>query len=78
MPMMLIYWEEVYIHIHRIFEKMEEFKDLGKILTNQNTIPEEIRSTLRSGNACYHSLQNLLSSRMLSKNLKIKIYRTII
>jgi len=33
---------------------------------------------LRSGNACYHSVQNLLSSRLLSKNLKIKIYRTII
>jgi len=35
-------------------------------------------SRLRSGNACYHSVQNLLSSRLLSKNLKIKIYRTII
>ena len=33
---------------------------------------------LRSGNACYHSVQKLLSSRLLSKNLKIKIYRTII
>ena len=39
---------------------------------------EEIKSRLRSGNACYHSVQNLLSSRLLSKNLKIKIYRTII
>ena len=42
------------------------------------SIPEEIKSRLRSGNACYHSVQNLLSSRLLSKNLKIKIYRTII
>ena len=41
-------------------------------------IPEEIKSRLRSGNACYHSVQNLLSSRLLSKNLKIEIYRTII
>ena len=41
-------------------------------------IPEEIKSRLRSGNACYHLVQNLLSSRLLSKNLKIKIYRTII
>ena len=39
---------------------------------------EEIKSRLRSGNACYHSVQNLLSSRLLSKNLKFKIYRTII
>ena len=34
--------------------------------------------TGKLGNACYHSVQNLLSSRLLSKNLKIKIYRTII
>ena len=60
------------------FERVEEFKYLGTNLTNQNSIPEEIKSRLRSGNACYHSVQNLLSSRLLSKNLKIKIYRTII
>ena len=47
-------------------------------LTKQNSIQEEIKSRLRSGNACYHSVQNLLSSSLLSKNLKIKIYRTTI
>ena len=52
--------------------------NLGTTLTNQNSIAEEIKSRLRSGNACYHSVQNLLSSRLLSKNLKIKRYRTII
>ena len=57
---------------------MEEFKCLGTTLTNQNSILEEIKSRLKSGNACYHSVQNLLSSSLLSKNLKIKIYRTII
>jgi len=51
---------------------------LGTTLTNQNSIAEEIKSRLKSRNACYHSVQNLLSSRLLSKNLKIKIYRTII
>ena len=49
---------------------------LGTTLTNQNSIAEEIKSRLRSGNACYHSVQNLWSFRLLSKNLKIKIYRT--
>jgi len=58
--------------------RVEEFKYLGTTLTNQNAIVEEIKSTLRSRSACYHSVQNLLSSRLLSKNLKIKIYRTII
>ena len=57
---------------------MEEFKYLGTTLTNQNSIQEEIKSRLKSGNACYYSVQNLLSSSLLSKKLKIKIFRTII
>ena len=37
------------------FERVEEFKHLGTTLTNQNSIQEEIKSRLKSGNACYHS-----------------------
>jgi len=59
------------------YERVEEFKYLGTTSTNQNSIAEEIKSRLRSGNACCHSAQNLLSSRLLSKTLKMKIYRTI-
>jgi len=51
---------------------------LGTTLTDQNSIQEEIKSRLKSGNTCYHLVQNLLSSSLLSKNLKIKKYRTII
>jgi len=60
------------------FERVEEFKYLGTALTNQSSVQEEIKSRLKSGNACYYSVQNLLRSSLLSKNLKIKIYRTII
>jgi len=59
-------------------ERVEEFKYLGMTLTDQNSIQEEIKSRLELGNTCYHLVQNLLSSRLLSKNLKIKIYRTLI
>ena len=57
---------------------MEQFKYLEANLTNQSSIPDEIKSRLKSGNACCHSVQNLLSSILLSKNLKIKIKRTIV
>ena len=57
---------------------MEQFKYLGTTLTNKNSIQEEIKSRLKLGNACYYSVQKLLSSSLLSKNLKIEIYRTII
>jgi hypothetical protein len=59
-------------------EKVEEFRYLGTMLTDQNSIQKEIKKKLKLGNACYHSVQNLLSSRLLFKNLKIKLYRTII
>jgi hypothetical protein len=60
------------------FERVEELKYLGTTLTYQNSIQEEVKNRLKSGNACYYLVQNLLFSRLLSKNVKIRIYRTII
>ena len=57
---------------------MEQFKYLGTTLTYQNSMQEEIKSRLKLGNACYRSVQNILSSSLLSKNIKIKINRIII
>jgi len=63
---------------NRPFEMVEEVKYLGTTLTYQNSIQEEIKCRLKSENGGYFSVQSLLSSSLLSKNLKIKIYRTII
>ena len=60
------------------FERVEDFRYLETVITNQNSIQEEIKSRLQSGNASYYSVKNVLSSSMLSKNLQIKIYRNII
>jgi hypothetical protein len=59
-------------------ERVEELKYLETTLTNQNSIQEEIKCRLKLGSDCCYSVQNLLSSSLLSKTLKIKIYRTII
>jgi hypothetical protein len=60
------------------FENMAQFRYLGTTVTRQNFIQEEIKKRLNSGNACYHSVHNLLSSRLLSKTITIRIYKTII
>jgi hypothetical protein len=63
---------------NRSFENVSQFNYFGTTVTNQNLIQQEIKRRLNSGNTCYHSVHNLLSSHLLSKNLNIRIYKTII
>jgi hypothetical protein len=52
---------------NKAFENVSQFRCLGTTVTNRNLIQEEIRRRLDSGNSCYHSVQNLISSHLLSK-----------
>ena len=60
------------------FAMVEHFRYLGTNLTNQISIQEGNKCRLKSKNACYHSVQNLLFSSLLSKNIKIKVHRTTV
>ena len=60
------------------FEKAEKFKYLGVTVTNTNDIREEIKRRINMGNACYYSLEKILSPHMFSNKLKVNTYKTII
>jgi hypothetical protein len=81
---MLLSLKQNVVHNHdiiicnRFIEYMAKLKYFGMTVTNQNFIQEEIKRRLNSGKAGYHSVRKLLFSRLLSKNVKIIIYKTII
>jgi len=72
--------EEIYHNIkicNKIFKGVSKFIYLEKTIPNENTILEETKSRLTSGNICYHSVQNILSFRLLPKNTKNKAYNSL-
>jgi hypothetical protein len=64
--------------VNRCFENAAQFTYLGTAVKNQNLLYEEIKRVLNLANASYHSVQNHLSSHLLSKNNKIRIWKTLI
>ena len=66
---------EIYGHS---FDKVNSFKYLGVIISNQNTDELEIQSQITSANKCFHACNRLLSSKSLSHRTKIRLYKTII
>ena len=62
----------------KIFERASNFKYLGSILNQTNEIREKLKKRINLGNACFYSVRKLLDSRILSRRLKIRIYRTLI
>jgi hypothetical protein len=67
-----------FVEFYLFGQMVEQFKYLGTARTDQNSIQEETKSRLKSENACYHSVQNIFSSRIKKKNIKVKIYRNIV
>ena len=59
-------------------KRWKKFKYLGVTVTNTSDIREEIKRRINMGNACYYSLEEILSSHLLSKKLKVNTYKTII
>jgi hypothetical protein len=60
------------------FEDAAKFKHFHNSTNSQNYMHEQIMSRLNSGNVCYHSVHSLLSSRLMYRNVKVKIYKTVI
>jgi hypothetical protein len=64
--------------VNRSSQDVAKFKYMATTLTDQNYLHEEIKNKLNSGNAGYYSVQSAMSSCLLSRNIKVKIYKTII
>jgi hypothetical protein len=60
-----------------VINPLETFSHFGMVLTDHNCMPEAIKSGLNWGNTSYHSVQYILSCRLLSKTINIEMYRTI-
>jgi hypothetical protein len=62
--------------VNMSFEDVAKFKRLGRALTDQNCMHKEIKRRLNLGNACYHSVQSLLCSHLLTRNVNVNIWHT--
>jgi len=66
------------LNIELGFEKVTEFKYLSSVITENNELNPEIKARLAAGNRAYFSMLKLFKSTLLSRTLKLKLYKTII
>jgi hypothetical protein len=59
------------------FEEADNLKYLGALITSQNEVEADIKEKISAGNRCYRSFSKILGTRYISKNTKIRIYKTI-
>jgi len=72
-------WQEQYIEIEEYkFKRVSRFKHLGSIITKGNDVKTEVSSRIQQPNKGYYGLDKVLKSKVLSKNLKINMYMTLL
>jgi hypothetical protein len=71
--------QEEFIEVEEYkFRRIDQFKYLGSIITQDNDIKTEISMRLQSANKCFFGLSNIFRSRAISKNLKVRMYLTLL
>ena len=64
--------------LYLLFEKVNSFKYLGTMVNTDNSIEEEIKERIAAGNRAYHAHKKLFTSKLITRNVKLQLYNTLI